>query len=101
MEKENQTCVICMDTATKPKQLVKCGHIFCKDCITQYFQFKPVCPVCNMIYGKLEGDQPPGSISMMKSLKRLDGYKASTGSIVLTYEFCDGKLGVSVLIELL
>lgn len=101
MEKENQTCVICMYTATKPKQLVKCGHIFCKDCITQYFQFKPVCPVCNMIYGKLEGDQPPGSISMMKSLKRLDGYRASTGSIVLTYEFCDGKLGVSVLIELL
>ena len=58
---EEETCCICMDTPKNPKRLHKCGHIFCKICIDQCFSYKPACPSCGQIYGKLTGDQPPGT----------------------------------------
>lgn len=88
-------CCICMDTPTKPKKLPKCGHIFCEECIEQSFKYKPACPNCGTIYGKVTGDQPPGFISIRKSVTRLQGFNDSSGSIVLTYTFDDGKQGVS------
>ena len=60
---EEETCCICMDTAKNPKRLHKCGHIFCKICIDQCFSYKPACPSCGQIYGKLTEDQPPGTLS--------------------------------------
>lgn len=88
-------CFICMDTPTNPKKLPKCGHIFCEECIEQSFKYKPACPNCGTIYGKVTGDQPPGFISIRKSVTRLQGFNDSSGSIVLTYTFDDGKQGVS------
>ena len=32
------TCVICMETATNPKELNKCRHIFCGECIDKAFK---------------------------------------------------------------
>lgn len=92
---EEENCCICMDTPTKPKKLPKCGHIFCEECIEQSFMYKPVCPNCGTIYGKVTGDQPPGFISIRKSSIRLQGFNDSSGSIVLSYTFDDGKQGVS------
>eukprot|EP00105_Crassostrea_gigas_P003789 XP_011416745.2 PREDICTED: E3 ubiquitin-protein ligase DTX3L-like [Crassostrea gigas] len=91
--KEGENCCICMDTPTKPKKLRKCGHIFCKECIEQYFEYKPVCPSCDTIYGKVTGDQPPGTMSIRTNGIRLQGFNDSRGSIVLTYFFNDGKQG--------
>jgi hypothetical protein len=36
-----EDCVICMDKLTAPRKL-RCGHIFCEECIGQYFKIKPV-----------------------------------------------------------
>lgn len=83
--KEKAYCVICMDDPTDPKQLKKCGHIFCKECIEQYFQYKPACPSCDTIYGKVTGDQPPGRISIKTNSNILQGFNDSSGTIVLTY----------------
>lgn len=93
--KEDENCSICMDTPTKPKLLQKCGHIFCKECIEQYFEYKPACPNCGTIYGKVTGDQPPGAISIRTNGIRLQGFNDSSGTIVLTYIFNDGKQRVS------
>lgn len=84
-----------MDDPTDPKQLIKCGHIFCKECIEQCFQYKPACPSCGTIYGKVTGDQPPGWISIKTNSNILQGFNDSSGTIVLTYFFDDGNQGVS------
>lgn len=98
--KDVDNCCICMDTPTEPKQLQKCGHIFCKECIDASFQYKPACPSCGTIYGKVTGDQPPGSVTMRKSYTKLEGFNDSSGSIILTYTFVDGYQGVSILTKL-
>lgn len=93
-------CSICMDIKKKPKNLHKCGHTFCTECIELAFQSKPACPICGMIYGKVTGDQPPGSISMGKSIFKLEGFNDSNGSIVVTYIFEDGWQCVSFISSL-
>ena len=92
---EEETCSICMDTPTNPKRLHKCGHIFCKDCIVQCFSYKPACPICGQIYGKITGDQPPGTLSIRKCHQSLSGSHDSKDCIVLTYSFQSGRQGVS------
>lgn len=99
LPKNEENCCICMDKLTNPKRLQKCGHIFCKECIEQYFKYKPACPSCGQIYGKMTGDQPPGSIMIRKDYQqRLEGFNDSTGCIVLTYTFHNGHQGVSILL---
>lgn len=93
-------CSICMDIKKTPKNLQKCGHTFCTECIELAFQYKPACPICGMIYGKVTGDQPPGSISIGKSIFKLEGFNDSNGSIVVTYIFEDGWQGVSFISSL-
>lgn len=94
-------CSICMDIKKNPKNLHKCGHTFCTECIELAFQSKPACPICGMIYGKVTGDQPLGSISMGKSfIFKLEGFNDSNGSIVVTYIFEDGWQGVSFISSL-
>lgn len=94
LSKEQENCCICMDLPKKPKRLQKCGHIFCKDCIEQYFEYKPACPSCGEFYGKVMGDQPPGSISMKKDYHRLEGFYDCSSCIIVTYSFLNGSQGV-------
>ncbi|XP_041361218.1 uncharacterized protein LOC121377336 isoform X2 [Gigantopelta aegis] len=85
------TCAICMDEITNSKRLSKCGHTFCTDCIDNCFNnFKPVCPTCNMVYGILTGDMPPGDmkVSFDPGL-RIPGY-GRAGVIIIDYLFQDG-----------
>lgn len=97
LPKNEENCCICMDKLESPKRLQKCGHIFCKDCIEQYFQYKPACPSCGQIYGKMTGDQPPGTFTIRKDYQILEGFHDSTGCIILTYTFHNGRQGVSLL----
>ena len=93
--KLDENCVICMDRVNKPKKL-KCGHIFCTDCIDSYFSScKKVCPTCGVVCGIVKGDQPKGTMDI-KHEKYLDcaGFERA-GSFVITYSFPSGIQGVS------
>jgi len=53
-EEVDETCVICMDTIKDPKRL-RCGHVFCTECIDAQFVYKEACPTCGMVIGIIEG----------------------------------------------
>ncbi|XP_041362741.1 uncharacterized protein LOC121378571 isoform X2 [Gigantopelta aegis] len=88
-DSSSEQCPICMDVIKRPKELSKCGHTFCDPCISASFKHKPVCPVCNTIYGVVTGDQPDGRMAVERSRKRLPGHE-DCGTIIITYSFYDG-----------
>ncbi|XP_052772168.1 uncharacterized protein LOC128211429 isoform X2 [Mya arenaria] len=89
LENEDEDCVICMDTVKDPYPL-KCGHMFCKECILKQFEFKKVCPMCGHVCGIIEGNQPTGKMIVSKESRNCHGYW-NCGSILMRYEFPDGK----------
>ncbi|XP_071143215.1 uncharacterized protein [Mytilus edulis] len=93
VDREKDTCPVCMEelASSKLKQLYRCKHIFCKTCIKKCFIQTPACPVCNMVYGKLTGNQPDGiMIECFQNDINLKGYK-KCGVIKIFYSFLDGK----------
>ncbi|XP_041362739.1 uncharacterized protein DDB_G0290685-like [Gigantopelta aegis] len=86
-----EMCVICMEEIKDPKKLDKCGHVFCRSCITDCFEkFKPVCPTCNMVYGVVRGTQPEeGTMNVTNNSGSLPGYP-ECGMIIIDYVFHDG-----------
>ena len=88
MVEEATDCCICMDECTNPKKL-GCGHIFCTDCIEQQFKYKPSCPQCGAVFGKMYGNQPPGTVRITTSRRDLPGYYGD-GSIEINYDIPAG-----------
>ena len=43
--KENGTCLICTDNISGLYK-TKCGHLFCRECIEEWFKENRKCPVC-------------------------------------------------------
>ncbi|KAK2181561.1 hypothetical protein NP493_393g04015 [Ridgeia piscesae] len=87
-EKDNE-CPICMDKLTNPKVLPNCKHKFCKGCIEKSFTHKQECPVCRMVYGKIQGTQPKnGRMETNVIPGSLPGYPCQT--IVIQYNFPGG-----------
>lgn len=90
LDDSSLTCVICMDTELEaPVMLKTCHHQFCRDCIEDYFSHKPICPVCNMVYGELFGNQPPGTATVYKDYAPLPGFSCPT--LIIDYNIPDGK----------
>tara|TARA_Y100001935_G_C17291614_1_gene503681 strand:- start:198 stop:839 length:642 start_codon:yes stop_codon:yes gene_type:complete len=47
MKEKKLECSICMKTKSRDKfQRTKCNHIFCKDCLSQWFENNSTCPNC-------------------------------------------------------
>ena len=68
--------------------------MFCRGCISEALSHKPVCPICEEIYGALRGNQPDGNMLVHKDKKlKLSGYK--NGSIVIEYILPGGIQTVS------
>ncbi|ELP94955.1 hypothetical protein EIN_250890 [Entamoeba invadens IP1] len=44
-EGQEDICLICQDKLTNPVKL-KCGHIFCEECIFKWLVQQPRCPIC-------------------------------------------------------
>uniref|UniRef100_A0ACB8G2K1 Uncharacterized protein n=2 Tax=Sphaerodactylus townsendi TaxID=933632 RepID=A0ACB8G2K1_9SAUR len=86
---EEEKCSICMDKIDQKEVLSKCKHAFCRNCIQAAMKYKPVCPVCNMTYGKIEGNQPPGNMSVSKTHTSLPGYWG-VGTITIVYHIPGG-----------
>ncbi|OWF41039.1 probable E3 ubiquitin-protein ligase DTX3 [Mizuhopecten yessoensis] len=90
---EEENCSICLDSFTDKTVLPSCSHEFCKECIEQQFKYKPVCPICGAVYGKITGTQPPGHITITRlSNGKLPGYEQYS-IISVSYSFPDGIQG--------
>ncbi|VDI15052.1 uncharacterized protein LOC143054098 [Mytilus galloprovincialis] len=90
---ETDKCPICLEeiSGSKLRQLSRCKHIFCKKCLEECFKRMPTCPICNMVYGELTGNQPEGlMIECFLNDIHLPGYK-DCGVIKIFYLFFDGK----------
>ncbi|KAI7795347.1 E3 ubiquitin-protein ligase DTX3L isoform X2 [Triplophysa rosa] len=86
---EEDKCVICMDNFNN-KEKLKCGHEFCKDCIEQAVKHSGcICPICKMVFGKVEGSQPDGTMHVSKNRSSLPGFP-KTGTIEIYYRMPDG-----------
>ncbi|XP_058050746.1 E3 ubiquitin-protein ligase DTX3L [Ahaetulla prasina] len=84
-----ECCPICLNTIHQKEMLPKCKHTFCAACIRTAMDYKPVCPVCNVFYGNIEGNQPPGKMDIYKTRSSLPGYN-SVGTITINYNIFDG-----------
>ncbi|XP_014794258.1 PREDICTED: E3 ubiquitin-protein ligase DTX3L [Calidris pugnax] len=88
-EDNKDVCPICMETIENKEILRKCKHAFCRSCIKQAMTYKQVCPVCNTVYGVVEGDQPEGTMSHVKLASPLPGYPGC-GTIEIRYSMQGG-----------
>ena len=96
-DKEEDKCCICMDTPSDP-EVLKCKHVFCKDCIEGWFKQKPTCPSCGQVYGEMKGNQPPGTMEDRVLSSKLPGYEKFS-TLEITYRFKSGVQGVSFLLD--
>ncbi|XP_074523440.1 E3 ubiquitin-protein ligase DTX3L [Halichoeres trimaculatus] len=88
-DNKEETCPICMDTILKKTQL-NCKHEFCQECLEQSKKsMGPMCPVCKHVYGKIEGNQPPGSMTWRSCGQSLQGFP-NCGHLVITYNIPSG-----------
>ncbi|KAM4627044.1 E3 ubiquitin-protein ligase DTX3L-like [Discoglossus pictus] len=90
-KEDEEKCPICMEKLTNKKILDKCKHVFCSECAQKAMSYKPVCPVCNIVYGVIEGDQPDGRMNDSTSPMRLPGFDC--GTITITYDIYSGIQG--------
>ncbi|XP_065606478.1 E3 ubiquitin-protein ligase DTX3L [Cyrtonyx montezumae] len=73
-EDTDDTCPICMEKIDNKEVLTKCKHAFCKRCIEVALTYKEACPVCNTVYGIVQGDQPEGRMHSKTIYSSLPGY---------------------------
>ncbi|KAH8047615.1 hypothetical protein JL720_16035 [Aureococcus anophagefferens] len=45
-EEEPEECPVCLDPMTGATAALVCGHLFCKDCITDWASTQMTCPTC-------------------------------------------------------
>lgn len=90
LSEEEKRCSICLDDFIDKKILDKCTHPFCTECIDLHFSYKPTCPVCGTVYGKVTGTQPEGTMTIKRYANRtLPGHEPH-GYIQVSYYFPDG-----------
>ena len=88
---EEESCPICMEPILPmKKKTLQCKHSFCRDCLTQAFDHKPVCPTCGKLYGILKGTQPVGGkMRVTRNSSSLPGYE-NYGTIIIHYDIPSG-----------
>ncbi|XP_040897893.1 E3 ubiquitin-protein ligase DTX3L [Toxotes jaculatrix] len=88
---EDESCPICMEPiGITEKVTLRCKHSFCRGCLKQAFDYKPVCPTCGELYGTLTGTQPRGGrMIVSKSSSSMPGYE-KYGTIIIQYYIPSG-----------
>eukprot|EP00250_Pteridium_aquilinum_P026330 c32846_g1_i1 orf=218-1612(+) len=97
---DNEDCSICLcglhEGGAVAATLVKCNHMFHRDCIESWFKSRPSCPECLTVYGTIIGTQPPGQMHVQYIAYRsvvadssLAGYP-KLDVIKITYAFPSG-----------
>ena len=94
--KEDNYCVICMDSITDPVNL-PCKHKFCRECLDGYkAKCQPKCPSCGIPYGEMKGDQPKGTMNVRElHWQHLSGFE-KVGALEISYHFPDGTQKVMI-----
>ncbi|XP_013419977.1 uncharacterized protein LOC106180514 isoform X2 [Lingula anatina] len=87
---DEAVCPICMDTFTERQDLKRCGHSFCKECLSRALKIQNKCPICGDLLGEQRGNQPKGTMSVSYERESLPGYEGSD-TIVIDYDFPSGK----------
>uniref|UniRef100_A0A3B4GYH8 E3 ubiquitin-protein ligase n=1 Tax=Pundamilia nyererei TaxID=303518 RepID=A0A3B4GYH8_9CICH len=88
-DQSDERCPICLDKFKNKRQL-NCKHEFCKDCLKQAEKANgPICPICRVVFGKIVGDQPDGTMSHQILTFPLPGY-SDCGTIMISYEIQSG-----------
>ncbi|XP_015199828.2 E3 ubiquitin-protein ligase DTX3L-like [Lepisosteus oculatus] len=89
-EDQEDTCPICMDSFHSPETL-RCKHRFCKECLEKSVEaMGPTCPICKDVFGRVEGNQPDGSMVWNIQPFSLPGYP-SFNTIEIHYSIPNGK----------
>uniref|UniRef100_F6PUL4 E3 ubiquitin-protein ligase n=1 Tax=Monodelphis domestica TaxID=13616 RepID=F6PUL4_MONDO len=88
-KEEEKECIICMSAIRHKEVLPKCKHEFCGPCIREAMTYRPVCPLCQTVYGIITGNQPDGKMTFNCSSTSLPGY-SSCGTIEIFYEMPGG-----------
>ena len=65
-------------------QTIKCGHIFCQDCLSQALRILNVYPICKEPQGLVAGNQPPGQMTWFTLHSSIPGY---SGMLYTTLKF--------------
>ncbi|XP_029631358.1 E3 ubiquitin-protein ligase DTX3L isoform X3 [Salmo trutta] len=88
---EDDNCPICMDRFIN-KMKLSCSHEFCTDCLKKAVEFSgPSCPLCKNVFGKVEGDQPEGTMKVTHDRYRsIPGYYGYS-VVVIDYDIPSGK----------
>ncbi|XP_035633812.1 E3 ubiquitin-protein ligase DTX3L-like isoform X2 [Oncorhynchus keta] len=88
---EDDNCSICMDRFINKRKL-SCSHEFCTECLRKAVTFSgPRCPLCKDVFGKVEGDQPEGTMKVKHERHHcIPGY-LGYGMIVISYDIPSGK----------
>ena len=66
-------CPICLDAMVNPRT-IKCGHIFCEECLRRALGIINICPICKEPQGIVTGNQPPGQMTWSLLPSSLPGY---------------------------
>ena len=84
-------CPICLDSMVKP-QTIKCGHVFCQDCLSQALRILNVCPICKEPQGVVTGNQPPGQMTWSTLHSSLPGYSGMLYTTLKFQQTCSGVI---------
>ena len=84
-------CPICLDSMVKP-QTIKCGHVFCQDCLSQALRILNVCPICKEPQGVVIGNQPPGQMTWSTLHSSLPGYSGMLYTTLKFQQICSGVI---------
>ena len=84
-------CPICLDSMVKP-QTIKCGHVFCQDCLSQALRILNVCPICKEPQGVVTGNQPPGQMTWSTLHSSLPGYSGMLYTTLKFQQTCSGMI---------
>ena len=42
-------CAICHENTLREPVMLRCSHIFCAECVEQWFERRPICPLCRAV----------------------------------------------------
>ena len=88
----DEYCPICLDQLIGTYIQIKgCLHSFHDDCIRDYLNHDPKCPVCRQNLGEPQGKCPSGTMHIQLVQQICPGFESSTKSLRIEYSIPEGK----------